>query len=153
MRKTQKRYIFLVAIIAVLLFTMMLFFLFAPVGYCMSIRFREFTEVEHNIFINNNYSYVTANDNGELVGKVNIPSIVNEARSRVATFFGGELQSDSVFIFSDNDKTINKTGDRHAYSFTLFNSHSHIAISYRYIKINKQMLICGFDYIGDFREL
>jgi hypothetical protein len=102
----------------------------------MSIRFRDFAEVEPNIFINSNYSYVTVNDDGELVGKVDIPSIVNEARSRVAAFFGGELQSDSVFIFSDNDKTINKTGDRHAYSFTLYNYYSYIAISYRNINVD-----------------
>ena len=60
--KTKKKYkkailipsvIALLAIIAVTVFVQ-----FTPIGYCMSVKYRNYTEVEHNIYVDNSFPKV-----------------------------------------------------------------------------------------------
>jgi hypothetical protein len=134
--KRKKRFIFIFAIPLLLIIAGVAFFQFTPIGYCMTVQFRSFTEVEPNIFIHNDYSFVTTNENNELVGKDDIPAIINEARNRVAEFFGEELQSDPVFIISDNSKIYKRTGERIIYRFVLHDVFSYIAVSYRHLNVD-----------------
>ncbi|MCL2221461.1 MAG: hypothetical protein FWC20_04835 [Oscillospiraceae bacterium] len=54
----------------------------------------------------------------DLFGKDDVPTLISEARNRVEILFGGELQSDPIFIISDNPATIRRTGDNaHVQSF------------------------------------
>jgi len=135
-KKIKKWQIILLAITSAIIIAGVIFFQFTPVGYCMAIRFRDFTEVENNIFIHNDYIHVTENDRNELVGKDGIPALIDEARSRVADLFGGELHSDPVFVISDNRDIIRKIGDRHTYSFTLHRVYSYIILSHRFVNVD-----------------
>ena len=133
--KVKRRYIILLSLLLLVVTFGIVFFQFTPIGYCMTVQFRDFTEVEHNIYIDNEYSYVTVNENNELIDKDNVPSLINEAKSRVRAFFG-ELQSDPVFIISDKSDKYSKTGSGIAYTFTLFRVHSYIAISHTHLNVD-----------------
>ena len=124
------------AIIFLIIIAGAVFFQYTPIGYCMSIQCRDFTETEHNIYIDNDYAYVTVNENHEFISKDNAATIINEAKSRVSDFFGGELQCDPVIIISDNSDIIRKIGDRNAYTFTLHRLFSYIAISHEYLNVD-----------------
>ena len=125
----KRRYIILLSLLLLAVTLGIVFFQFTPVGYCMTVRFRKFTEVERNIYISNEYSYVTVNKNNELIDKDSVPELITEAKSRVTAFFG-ELLCDPVFIISDKTDTYRKTGSGITYTFTLFRFHSYIAISH-----------------------
>lgn len=122
--KLKGRSIILIAVVAMIIVVgvaSIIFFQFTNIGFCMTIRLRNFTEVEHHIFINNNGS-ICENEAIEAV---------NEARHRVADLFGEELQSDPVIIFSDNPRTYRRTGEATVYTFTLHRVFSYISISHR----------------------
>jgi hypothetical protein len=101
----------------------------------MTIKFRNFTEIEQKIFINNNYTWVIEYNN-KLYNEDGVIMLINEARNRVTDLFNGELQSDPVFIVSDNYNTIRKTGDRHTYTVVLHDVFTFIAISYKYLNVD-----------------
>ena len=131
-----KRVIF-AAIALVMLIAGVVFFQFTNIGYCMTIRFRDFSEIDDNIFVNSGFSYNVEYSTGEVVNIDVIPEIVSEARGRVAELFGGELLSDPVIIISDDPSTYRITGDRHTYTGALFGRVlSYIALSHRYIGVD-----------------
>jgi hypothetical protein len=129
-------YVVIVAVISVIILSSAAFFRFTPIGYCMSVPFRGFTEAERHIFIDNAYAHVTVNKNGEFVGKDAAAAIISEARDRVSDFFGGELQCDPIYIISDNPDVFNKSGEKNAYTFTLHRLFSYIAISHNYLNVD-----------------
>jgi hypothetical protein len=137
MLKRKKRLIILIAIPLAIIIAGVIFFQFTNIGYCMTVRFRDFTEVEHNIFVNNTFSYNVEYTTGEIINIDVIPEIVSEARKRVAELFGGELLSDPVIIISDDSRTYRISGDRHTYTGVLFGKvFSYISLSHSYVRVD-----------------
>ena len=132
----KKRYIVLLILLIVVIVTVVIFIQFTPYGYCKTIRFRGFTEVEHNIFINNSYSHVTADENGNLITKADIPAIVGEARDRVSAMFGGELLSDPVLIFSDDPNTFRRSGKNRVWTMNLHRVFTYISLSHEFVSVD-----------------
>jgi len=135
-KKRTRKSIVLFAIVFAIILAAGAFIQFVPIGYCMSIRFRNFTEPEHNLFINNSYSYVAVNESGGFITKDDIPVIVDEAKSRVAGLFGGELLSNPVIIISDDESTFNKTGEAITWTIALHKVFNFISISNNRLSVN-----------------
>jgi len=135
--KRKKRLIILTAIPFAIIIAVTVFFQFTNIGYCMTIRFRNFTEVERNIFLNSDFEYSVEYTTGEVINWDVIPEIVSEARNRVVELFGGELLSDPVIIISDDSRTYRISGDRHTYTGALFGRvHSYISLSHSYARVD-----------------
>ena len=134
-KRKVKRIIFIVAPLSIIV-ACAAFFQFTPFGYSMTIRLRSFTEVEHNIFINNTFSWVTEHDSGDLVGKEGVLRIINESRNRVSELFGGELLSDPIIIISDNPNTFRITGDANTWTMNFHRVFIYISISFRNLNVD-----------------
>ena len=131
-KKIKKWHIVIFGIISLLIVAGVVFFQFTPIGYCMSVKYRNFTEVEHNIYVDKPFPYVTVNGHGDLlnIDDNGITTIVKEARNRVSDFFGGKLQSDPVIIISDYM-------DFHiTYTVSLHKLFIYIAISHKYLNVD-----------------
>ena len=135
-RNSKKRYIIALSGLFAIIIAGLYFFQFSPFGYCITIRVRDFAEIDNNVFVNNSYSHITVNDNGEYTTKDDIPVIVNEARNRVSELFGGEILSDPVIIVSDNPKTYSITGEAITWSLSLHKVFSYISISHSNLSID-----------------
>lgn len=113
----------IIAIIIVLMVATVVFLQYTSLGYRISIPYRNFSEAQANIYIENSYS----GDKEEAI------KIVNEAKSRVSDFWGN-VESSPMIIITDNQNTIAKLGGDHDTStIALFRVHSYIAVSDEYL--------------------
>lgn len=125
-RKVKMRYVILIAVMAVLLIALFIFFQFTPLGYRMTVPYRNFTEVQANVYIDNSYSG----------NRDDVITIINEAKDRVSDFWGN-TESLPRIIISDNKKTIAKMGGDHdTATAVLFQAFSYISISKEYLNVD-----------------
>ena len=76
--KIKKRYFIPVLVITILFIVAVLYFQFTPMGYRMTVRYRNFTEIQNNIYVENNY----IGDTDKII------SLIKVARSRNSEFWG-----------------------------------------------------------------
>ncbi|MDE7281454.1 MAG: hypothetical protein K2N36_06920, partial [Ruminiclostridium sp.] len=102
------------------------YFQFTPLGYRMTVPYRSFTEIQKNVYIENNYS----GDTDE------VKSLVDEARNRVIEFWGN-VESTPTVIISSNIKTLAKLGGNHdTATAIIFGAYSYISISDEYLNVD-----------------
>ena len=124
--KVKKRYIILVAIAAVIFIAAIFCFQFTSLGYRMTVPYRNFIEIQNNVYVENGYS-----------GNYDeINSIIDAATIRVSDFWG-DIESSPIIIISDNEKTIAKLGGDHDTSTAVFfRAYSYISVSNEYLNID-----------------
>lgn len=122
-RKGKVKFCTIIAIIIVLMVATVVFFQFTSLGYRISTPYRNFSKVQANTYIENNYS----GDKEEII------KIINEAKSRVSDFWGN-VESNPMIIITDNQSTIAKLGGDHDTStLALFHVYSFIVVSDKYL--------------------
>lgn len=125
-RKINRRYLVFTAAIGVLFTLLAVFFQYTALGYRMTVQYRDFTEIQTNIYLDNSYS-------GDRDG---LAAIINEAKNRVSDFWG-TTESIPTVIISDNERTIAKLGGDHDTKTTvLFQVHSYISVSIEYLNVD-----------------
>ncbi|MCL1828325.1 MAG: hypothetical protein FWG32_02395 [Oscillospiraceae bacterium] len=125
-KKTEKRLIIPGLAVAAFVMIAFIFFWRFPIGYRMSVSLHGFTEEAGNIYINNDYG----------ASKKEAVRIVNEARERVAGYFG-EIKSDPVVIVCDNKAKLKKLGGDHDTStIIVYNVKSYTAVSPEYLNVD-----------------
>lgn len=125
-RKVSKKYLVLMAVIVILLIALVAFFQFTSLGYRMTVKYRNFTEMQKNVYIDNSYS----GDRDDVI------ATINAAKNRISDFWDN-IQSSPIIIISDNEKTIAKLGGDHDTStMVLFRAYSYISISKEYLNID-----------------
>ena len=119
----NKKIIISVSIIGIIFITAFLFFQFTPFGYRMTVPYRNFIEIQSNVYVEKGYS-----------GSIDeIKSTIDTAADRVSDFWG-EIQSSPVIIISDNDDTIASLGgDHNTLTTVFFRAYSYIAVSDEYL--------------------
>lgn len=125
-RKIKKRF-FIPTIVFIIIFTAAIFcFQFTSLGYRMTVPYRNFTEIQKNVYVENGFS-----------GDINeVKTIVNEARNRVCEFWGN-IESSPTVIISDNDETLAKLGGDHdTATAIIFKAYSYISVSDKYLNID-----------------
>lgn len=121
--KGKKQYYILIAAIGVLLIALGYFFQFTPLGYRMTVPYRNFIELQTNVYVDSSYS----GDREEVL------AIVKEAKDRVSAFWGG-TESFPTIIISDNERTTAKLGGDHdTQTAILFQVHSYLSVSKEYL--------------------
>lgn len=101
-RRIKKRYLIPVLVTVLLLAAAVIFFRFTPLGYRMTVPYRDFTEIQENVYVENGYA-----------GSIDeVRSLVSEARDRVLGFWG-DLESSPTVIISDNAETLARLGGDH----------------------------------------
>lgn len=103
-----------------------IYFQFTPLGYRMTVPYRNFTEIQNNVYVENGYS-----------GNIDeVKSLVDEARSRVLGFWGS-IESSPAVIISDNAGTLAKLGGDHdTATAIIFKAYSYIAVSDEYLNVD-----------------
>jgi len=125
-RKIKKRYIVIIAVIGVLLISAVVFFQCTYLGYRMTVQYRNFTEVQTKVYLDNSYS----GDRDDVI------SIINEAKGRVYDFWGN-IESSPTIIISDNEETIARLGgDRDTTTMVLFRAYCYISVSKEYLNVD-----------------
>ena len=125
-RKIKKRYLIPLIVIMIVISAAVIFFQFTPLGYRMTVPYRNFTEIQKNVYVENNYS----GDSGE------IKSLVDEARNRVFEFWGN-IESAPIVIVSDNAETLKKLGGDHDTATAIvFGAYSYISVSNEYLNVD-----------------
>ena len=103
------------------------FFAFNPTGYRMSVSHRaSFEKISDNVYINRNYTG----------SRDAITQLIDEAKSRVADFFGSlTCQDYTVMIICDDEKLLAKLGGDHdTHHATLFPvKRSYVSVSTEYL--------------------
>ncbi len=124
--KIKKRYFIPVLVITILFIVAVLYFQFTPMGYRMTVRYRNFTEIQNNIYVENNY----IGDTDKII------SLIKVARSRNSEFWGS-TESEPIIIISDNAKTLEKLGGDHdTLTAVFFKVKSYISISSEYLNVD-----------------
>lgn len=124
-RKFKKRYIIPVIIILIMAASI-IFFQFTSIGYRMTVPYRNFTELQNNVYVANDYT----GDVHELI------SILDEATVRVSDFWGS-LESSPIIIICDDAKTLKKLGGDHDTATVIFfKAYSYISISREYLNVD-----------------
>ncbi len=124
--KTKKRYLIPLLAIVIVIIAAVIFFRFTPLGYRMTVPYRNFTEIQKNVYVENNYS----GDWDE------VKSLVNEARNRVLEFWGN-IESNPTVIISNNTETLAKLGGDHdTATAVFFGANSYISISDEYLNVD-----------------
>lgn len=123
--KVKKRTI-LLTVILLILSAGILFFQLTSTGYRMTVPYRNFTELQKNVYLANDYS----GDRQELV------SILAASSKRVSAFWG-KLESSPTIIICDNEKTLKKLGgDRDTTTLIFLKAYSYISISRQYLNVD-----------------
>ncbi len=119
--KLKRKYIVIGSVIFLLIIGIIYFLVFTSVGYVATIQFRGFTEVQDNIYIDDNYN-----------GNTDVLSIISQANDRVENFWG-DIQSRPTIIISDDEKKLAEMGWTGSPALTtttvLFGVHSYVLIS------------------------
>jgi len=106
------------------------FFAFNPTGYRMSVSHRaSFEKISDNVYINRNYAG----------SRDAITQLIDEAKSRVADFFGSlTCQDYTVMIICDDEKLLAKLGGDHdTHHATLFPvKRSYVSVSTEYLTVD-----------------
>ena len=106
------------------------FFAFNPTGYRMSVSHRaSFEKISDNVYINRNYAG----------SRDAITQLIDEAKSRVANFFGSlTCQDYTVMIICDDEKLLAKLGGDHdTHHATLFPvKRSYVSVSTEYLTVD-----------------
>lgn len=99
---------------------------FTSLGYRMTVGWRNFSELEENVYVYDGYGI----SNDEII------SVVNEAKNRVRSFWT-DVTSDPVIILCDDEKVLSKLGGDHDTSTAvIFQAHSYISISSQYFNVD-----------------
>ena len=128
MRARNKR-IILIIILFILASVLVTLFQFTQFGYLKTVPYRPvFSEISSRVYINRNY----AGDRQELLG------MIEQAKDRVRTFFGGLLfQDETIFIICDDDKLTRMLGEDHGTVILYFPSETYyICISDEYLELD-----------------
>ena len=121
----SKRYFIMIGILF-LLICAGIFVQFTPMGYRMTVPYRNFEKIEGNVYIDNTFS----GDKNEVI------DIIDKAKARVLDFWG-ELKSSPVIIISDNTNTTKKLGGDHDTTLLVFRgAHCYISISDEYLNVD-----------------
>lgn len=124
-RKLKKRFILLIVILLVLSASV-IFLQITPIGYRMTVPYRNFSELQNNVYVANDYS-------GNMDDLI---SILDEAAIRVSEFWGN-TESSPIIIISDNEKTLRKLGGDHdTATVVFFRVYSYISISLEYLNVD-----------------
>ena len=125
-RRIKKGYFIPLLMIVMILIAAVIYFRFTPLGYRMTVPYRDFIEIQRNVYVENGYS-------GDLE---TVNSLVNEARNRVLEFWGN-LESAPTVIISDNAATLAKLGaDHDTATAILFGAYSYISVSDEYLNVD-----------------
>jgi len=125
-RKIKKRFLIPVLLIVIIFTAAIIFFQFTPLGYRMTVPYRDFTEIQKNVYVENDYS-------GDMD---KVKSLVDEARNRVLEFWGN-IESTPFVIISDNDETLARLGGDHDTSTAIiFGAYSYISVSEKYLNVD-----------------
>lgn len=125
-RKIKKRYLIPVLIIIILFIAAVIFCRFTYLGYRMTVPYRNFTEIQKNVYVENGYSGDTDR----------IKLLVDEAKNRVYEFWGS-LESTPAIIISDNAETLAKLGGDHdTITAVFFRAYSYISVSEEYLNVD-----------------
>ena len=130
--KTKKKKVFLIVIFSFILLlvpALVWFFQFNPTGYRMSVAYRDsFEKISDNVFVNRNYE----GNRDEITG------IIDDAKERVADFFGTLTHHDhTIIIICDDEKLLLKLGGDHdtqTISFPV--KKSYISLSDEYLNVD-----------------
>lgn len=125
-RKIKKRCL-ISLLVFIMIFTAAIFcFQFTSLGYRMTVPYRNFTEIQNNVYLENGY----CGDIDE------VKSMVDEARNRVLEFWGN-LESTPTVIISDNAETLAKLGGDHdTATAVIFKVYSYISVSDEYLNVD-----------------
>jgi len=122
----KKKYLVLCLVVIVVVLIGFIFTYFIPLGYRMTVSAHGFNEILHNVYLNSDCEL----DKEETV------KMINEARARVAGYFG-EVKSDPVIIICDNKARLTRLGGDHDTKTAVFISvNSYVAISPEYLNID-----------------
>lgn len=121
-RRTIALIVVLIAIAAISVF----FVQFTALGYRATVPFRSFTEVTPNVYIHNHFTK----------DKEDTIKMIDEARKRVAEYFG-QIKSDPMIIICDDKNTNAKLGGDHdTTTAAIFKAYSYIVISSEYLNVD-----------------
>ena len=124
--RIKKGYLVLIIVAVSIVTVLFAFAQFSSFGYRMTVPLRSFTEVSPNVYIHNDF----ANNKADVV------NLIEDAKSRVADFFG-ELVSKPVIIICDDKKTIAKLGGDHDITTTaIFKVYSYISLSSEFLNVD-----------------
>ena len=129
MRAKKKRVFLFITILLILAAVVVAVFQFTQFGYLTTVPYRSaFTEIASHVYINRDY----AGDRQELF------EMIEQAKNRVRTFFGGLLfQDETIFIICDDEKLTRKLGEDHGTVIFYFPSETHyICISDEYLELD-----------------
>lgn len=94
-RKIKKRCLIPVIFIVMIFTAAVIYFQFTSLGYRMTVPYRDFTEIQKNVYVENNYS-----------GDIDeVKSLIDETRNRVFEFLGS-IESPPTVIISDNTNMV-----------------------------------------------
>lgn len=124
--KIKKRYFIPLLMIVMILIAAVIYLRFTPLGYRMTVPYRNFIEIQKNVYVENGYS-------GDIEA---VNSLVDEARNRVLEFWG-DLESAPTVIISDNAATLAKLGGDHDTATAIFfGAYSYISVSDEYLNVD-----------------
>lgn len=116
------------AIVALVVITAVLvyFVQFTALGYRVTVPLRGFSAVASNVYVHRGFT-------GDIDQALRT---VDDARSRVAAYFG-EIRSDPIVIMCDDSATIAKLGGDHdTTTAVLFGAHSYISVSSEFLNVD-----------------
>ena len=125
-KKGKKTHAVLIAALASSMLSAVAFAQFTPFGYRMTVPLRAFTQAAPDVYIHKDFT-------GDSVEAI---QIVDEAKKRVAEYFG-EAKSAPKIILCDDAGTLSKLGGDHdTATVAIFHVYSYIALSSEYLNVD-----------------
>ena len=128
--KVKKTILYTVlAFILVLVIAAVCYFQFTADGYRMTVPYRSsFEEIAENVYINRDYA----------VSREDTIRLTDEAKERVEEFFGDlRCLDDTVFIFFDDDRSLQKLGgEKETYTVFFPSVKNYIMISNEHLNLD-----------------